>query len=45
MRRDKQSGKLYASYFEWLRDGHLLWLASFVFGYVYYLTVTEPVVL
>jgi len=43
MRRDRRSGKVYATYFEWLRDGHLLWIASFVLGYWYYLRLTDPV--
>ncbi len=43
MRRDKKSGLLYASYAEWLSDGHMVWLFSLLLGYWYYLMSTDSV--
>ena len=44
MRIDKHNGQEYQDYWDWLRDdGHIIWIITLVFGYVYYLMTTEEI--
>jgi hypothetical protein len=44
MRADKNSGQIYADFWDWLRDdGHVIWIISLVFAYAHYLMTTEEV--
>ncbi len=41
-RRDRQTGRVYSTYWEWLRDGRLLLMLSLLIGYMFYLMSTDP---
>jgi len=43
MRRDRNTGKLYHGFGDWLRDGHMLWIIMLFFAYGWYLGATEDV--
>ena len=42
MRIDKQTGREYNDFWDWLQDdGHLIWALTLVFAYAAYLLSTE----
>ncbi len=44
MRADRNNPQLrYNSYYEWLSNGHQVWILSLMFGYLYYLQTTYEV--
>jgi hypothetical protein len=43
LRKDRNTGKVYKSYWDWLRHGRLIWLPVFFFAYGWYLGSTEEV--
>ena len=43
MRKDRTTGKVYKSYWDWLKDGHTLWIILIFFAYGWYLGSTDEV--
>ena len=44
MRAEKNTGQRYNDFWGWLRtEGHIIWIISLVFAYLYYFMTTEEI--
>jgi hypothetical protein len=43
MRKDRNTGKTYKNYWDWLFHGHALWIILVFFAYGWYLGSTDEV--
>jgi hypothetical protein len=43
VRKDRNNGKVYKSFWDWLRDGRALWIVLIFFAYGWYLGSTDEV--
>jgi len=43
MRRDRNTGKTYLSFWNWLFHGHVIWIIIIFFAYGWYLGSTDEV--
>jgi hypothetical protein len=43
MRKDKNTGRIYKSYWDWLVNGHVVWVVLVFFAYGWYLGSTDEV--